>query len=300
MVAATRGLERGRTDQAAVDAAYRTDLERWIEVQRSAGLDFFSDGLLRWQDIFRPLVAALGREPHTLVRWFDTNTFYREPELHDGLDRPAVGAGALPDASVPQPRVMTLPSPYVFSRVVKSATDPDQLVGTLASNLLRPTMDAAVAAGVRLIHLEEPWLAYEGIDDASWAPFGEALSRLHQGLAATLVLHVYFGNAAPSIARLRELPVDALGVDLIETDVAALGSGWDKGLVAGLIDGRVSRVEPLAGLVTAARYLADQVRPRQLYLTSNTELSYLPAAVAEEKVSRLGEAARQVKELVAV
>ncbi len=299
MVAATRGLDRGRTDAAAVDAAYRADLSRWITVQQQAGLDFFSDGLLRWQDLFRPLVAGLGPEPHTLVRWLDTNTFYREPEFPNGVSRASSTIAALPDPSVPQPRVLTLPSPYVFSRVAK-ADARDQLMSSLASNVLRPVIDAAVRDGARLIHLEEPWLAYEGIEDAAWSPFAQALDILHRGLHATLALHVYFGNAAPAIKRLQQLPVDALGVDLIETDVDALGQGWDKALVAGVINGRVSRVESVDGLVTAAQLLADRVKPRDLYLTSNTELSYLPTPVAEQKVQRLGEAARRLKELVSV
>jgi methionine synthase II (cobalamin-independent) len=49
-----------------------------------------------------------------------------------------------------------------------------------------------------------------------------------------------------------------------------------------------------------ARHLADTVRPRNLYLSSNCELGYLPTGVAEQKVQRLGEAARKVKELVSV
>jgi methionine synthase II (cobalamin-independent) len=50
--------------------------------------------------------------------------------------------------------------------------------------------------------------------------------------------------------------------------------------------------------VEVARHLVDTVRPRHLYLSSNCELGFLPAAVAERKVQRLGESARKVKELV--
>jgi len=49
-----------------------------------------------------------------------------------------------------------------------------------------------------------------------------------------------------------------------------------------------------------ARHLADRVRPRNLYLSSNCELGYLPTVVAEKKVQRLGEAARKLKELAKV
>ena len=116
----------------------------------------------------------------------------------------------------------------------------------------------------------------------------------------TLAFHVYFGDAAPHLDQLQQLPVDAIGVDLVQTDVKALGSGWNKGLVAGVINGRSSILESPADLVDVARHLADTVRPRNLYLSSNCELGYLPTVVAEQKVQRLGEAARKVKELVSV
>lgn len=300
MVAATRGIDRGRVGSDAVERAFADDLAAFVRTQKDAGMDFFSDGLLKWQDIFRPLTEALGVKPHTLVRWFDTNTFFREPELSGQLPTPANPDGVAPDASVPRPRVTTLPSPYMFSRAAHTDRDRNQLMVALAQQVLRPAIDAAVAAGSELIHLEDPWLGYSGITREDWAPLGDALTILHRDLKATLAFHVYFGDAGPHIDRLRQLPVDAIGVDLIQTDLKALGSGWDKGLVAGVINGRSSILESPKNLVEVARHLADTVRPRNLYLSSNCELGYLPTVVAEQKVQRLGEAARTVKELVSV
>jgi methionine synthase II (cobalamin-independent) len=300
VVASTRGLDRGRVGRDAVDSAFEADLAAFVAVQKAAGMDFFSDGLLQWQDIFRPLTEALGGKPHTLVRWFDTNTFFREPELAGRLANPVHPDGVAPDASVPRPLVTTLPSPYMFSRAARTDQDRNQLLVDLARQVLRPAIDAAVSAGAKMIHLEDPWLGYFGIARQDWAPLSDALDILHRNLGATLAFHVYFGDAGPHIDRLLALPVDAIGVDLIETDVNELGSGWDKGLVAGVIDGRSSILESSKNTIEVARHLADAVRPRNLYLSSNCELGYLPAVVAEQKVQRLGEAARQVKELVSV
>jgi methionine synthase II (cobalamin-independent) len=263
-------------------------------------MDFFSDGLLKWQDIFRPLMGALGVKPHTLIRWFDTNTFFREPELVGKVPTVKNPEGVVAAASVPRPRVATLPSPYMFSRAAHTDQDRNRLMLDLAQRVLRPAIDASVAGGAELIHLQDPWLGYFGIKSDDWAPLGEALAVLHRDLKATLAFHVYFGDAGPHIAQLLRLPVDAIGVDLIETDVSELGSGWDKGLVAGIVNGRSSILESLDNTVEVARHLADTVRPRNLYLTSNCELGYLPTVVAEQKILRLGEAAHKAKELVSV
>jgi len=299
-VAATRGIDRGRVTADAVDRAFSDDQAAFVRLQGKAGMDFFSDGLLKWQDIFRPLMGALGVKPHTLIRWFDTNTFFREPELVGKVPTVTNPDGVVAAASVPRPRVATLPSPYTFSRAAHTDHDRNRLMVDLAHRVLRPAIDAAVAGGAELIHLEEPWLGYFGIKPDDWTSLGEALGILHRDLKATLAFHVYFGDAGPHIAQLLRLPVDAIGVDLTETDVAELGSSWDKGLVAGIIDGRTSIVESLDNTVEVARHLADTVRPRNLYLTSNCELGYLPTVVAERKVLRLGEAARKARELVSV
>jgi 5-methyltetrahydropteroyltriglutamate--homocysteine methyltransferase len=300
VVAATRGIDRGRVSADAVDQAFSDDQAAFLRVQKKAGMDFLSDGLLKWQDIFRPLMGAIGAKPHTLVRWFDTNTFFREPELVGKVPTVTNPDGVVAAASVPSPRVATFPSPYMFSRAAHTDQDRNRLMIDLAHRVLRPAIDAAVAGGAELIHLEDPWLGYFGIKGDDWAPLGEALQALHRDLKATLAFHVYFGDAGPHIAQLLRLPVDAIGVDLIETDVAELGSGWDKGLVAGIINGRSSILESLDNTVEVARHLADTVKPRNLYLTSNCELGYLPTGVAEQKVLRLGEAAHKAKELVSV
>jgi 5-methyltetrahydropteroyltriglutamate--homocysteine methyltransferase len=301
VVAATRGLDRGRVDQDAVDAAFADDLASLVRAQQQAGLDFFSDGLLRWQDIFRPLMEGLGPiKPEPLVRWFDTNTFFREPDLSG--ERPTLRSanGILPDGSLPRPRVATLPSPYMFSRAARTDRDRNRLMVELAQHVLRPAAQAAVKAGAELVHLEEPWLAYSGIDDSDWPLLEEALGQLHQGLQATLVFHTYFGDAAPHIQRLRGLPVDAIGVDLVETDVAGLGSNWEQGLVAGVMNGRGSLLESAEATAELARHLADRVSPRNLYLSSTCELGFLSTPLAEQKLQRLGEASRKARELVSV
>jgi len=141
VVAATRGRERARTAQDEVEQAFATDREDFINAQKEAGLDYFSDGLLRWQDIFRPFVEMCqGLDAHTLVRWFDNNSFFRSPQVTGELALPS----ALPeqmedDGDIPDPKVATLPSPYLFSRAAQSdGTDRAALMRDLTREILRP------------------------------------------------------------------------------------------------------------------------------------------------------------------
>src|SRR5207249_9390988 len=107
---------RGRVAPEEVDAAFVADRADLVAAQREAGLDYFSDGLLRWQDIFRPLVESVsGLAARTLVRWFDNNSFFRAPEVTGEIAPRALPEVYVGYGEVPPPRVATLPSPYLFS-----------------------------------------------------------------------------------------------------------------------------------------------------------------------------------------
>lgn len=300
VVAATRGLERGRTSEGEVADAFKKDRVEFIELQQEAGLDLFSDGLLRWQDIFRPLVEATdGMEARTLVRWFNNNSFFRAPEPGDGI-RLTTPLPQVFDESddLPEPRVATLPSPYLFSRAAQTTRNRNELMVELAGAVLRPIAEALAGRGYKVIQLQEPWLVYFGAYDDGWTPFEKALGEIKEGIGgqAELVLHTYFGDAAPVVDRLRNLPLDAVGIDLVETDPDALGKDWNVGVLAGCLDGRSSIVEPVEGTVQFVRRLANTVGAPRLFISSNCDLEFLPRDVARQKVLRLGEIAQRLKE----
>ena len=300
VVAATRGLERGRVTQAEVDGAYANDLADFLRAQREAGLDFSSDGLLRWQDVFRPLVdAAVGLEARTLVRWFDNNSFFRAPEATRGLSlKTEIPSEFTGDDAVPAPRVATLPSPFMFSRAAQSPGDRDAFMKDVAREILAPVAAALAGRGYRVIHLQDPWLTYFGIEPGSWDDFEKALTDVRTALpeGTTLVLHTYFGDAAPHIDRLRRLPLDAVGIDLVETDPARLGSKWEAGILAGCLDGRSSLIEPAEPVVALVKDLVERTGAPSLFVSSSCALELLPRDLAREKVLRLGEVAARLKE----
>ncbi len=301
VVAATRDLERNRTSAQEVETRFREDEEAFIAVQREARLDYFSDGLLRWQDLFRPLVdSSPAMRAQKLVRWFDNNSFFRAPEVGDlhpaGGIAPTVFAL---NGELPQPRVATLPSPYLFSRAAQGTDiDRDALMLGLARNVLAPVAGSLAGSGYRVVHLQEPWLPFFGMDEGAWDPFQAALRTIKAEIAgrAALVLHLYFGDVGAHAERLRRLPVDAVGFDFVETDLESLGRDWEIGVLAGCLDGRRSLVESVEGTVAFARLVAETLNPPTLYLSSTTDLELLPLAVARRKVLRLGEAIRRLRD----
>ncbi|HYP24910.1 MAG TPA: hypothetical protein VEV43_15185 [Actinomycetota bacterium] len=298
LVAATRDLDRGRTDQAGVDAEVGRDRERFVEAQRDAGLDYLSDGMLRWQDLFRPFVdAAGGLAPGPLTRWFDTNSFFRAPVVTGGL---SLDGGAVSFEDVGGvPRVVSLPSPDAFSRAAHFDGDRDALMLDVARDVLAPVAAEAVRSGAAIVHLEDPWLTFYGIEDGAWGPLAKSIDELRSGFDATVVFHTYFGDAAPHIERLQGLPVDAVGIDLVASDTASIQLRSGIGVLLGCFDGRSSVVETADALVPALRKLLDRLDPSTCFLSSSGDLQLVSEEIARRKVGVLGEVASALKEEVA-
>lgn len=297
LVAATRDADRGRRPASAVEAQRDRDRAGFLALQDAAGLDYRSAGWLSWADLFRPLVGACpGLVTGPLTRWFDTNTFFRAPVVVGPLelDRKVFAAGLAAERGESQ--VGLLPGPYTFARLAEADADRDALMPRLARDLLRPAAEELRDSGVVLLHLQEPALVTRPFDPAGWPRLAEAVRLITDGLGIRVVLHTFYGDAGPILDRLRELPVDAIGVDLVETDLASLRGPWPTGLLAGCLDGRSSRLEPAAGTVALARRIVELAQPPVLLLSSGGDLELLPRSVAEEKVRVLGAATRRLRE----
>jgi 5-methyltetrahydropteroyltriglutamate--homocysteine methyltransferase len=287
LVQATRDLDRGRTTAQAVDDQVERDLAELVSAQQAAGLDLLADGMLRWQDHFRPLLeSADGLETGALTRFLDTNTFYRAPTATAAT--PKLQA-ALDERYVPQlpgPGLVTLPSPYALAH---GTGIPPKV---MAQGILKPALEGLDA---ELVVLVEPFLARD--EAAKIQGLAEALEALGGG--PKLALWLTFGDAARALEQgAADLPVEGIGVDFYATHLDDLPEGFSKLLLAGVIDARSSVPEEPRELAAFAGQLADR-GAEQIALVPNGDLQYVSAAIAQEKIARLGKAKTATTEAAA-
>ena len=281
LVQATRDFDRGRASVEDVERARAADLAALVAAQREAGFDLVSDGMLAWQDHFRPLVEASdGLEAGPLTRFLDTNTFFRAPHATSSprLARP-LDAEAVP--ALDGPRVVTLPSPFAFADA--AGLDPREV----ATSVLAPVVEALEA---ELLVLSEPFLARR--PDADLAAFADALAQLPA--AGSVVVQLTFGDASGLLEHLADLPVNGIGVDFYLTPLEAVPHGFPKLLLAGVVDARSSAVEDPSVLAGFAEQLAERAGG-PLALVPNGDLQFVAEPVARRKLEALGRA----KELAA-
>ena len=275
LVQATRDLDRGRTSPEAVAEQLERDFAAFVAAQEGAGLDLLSDGMLGWQDLFRPLVeSAEGLDARPLTRLLDTNTFYRAV-LVDGS--PRLGT-LLPAPRLPVGRwLATLPSPLAFARAAQGAVSAQ----ALAETVLAPQISAYARAGCALVVLSDPSLAREG----GVRELRAALAELPGDVP--LALQLPFGDAAQVLADCADLPVEAIGVDFYSTSLESVPPGFPKEIVAGVIDSRSSALEDPAGIRAFALELAGRA-VGGVSLAPNGDLQFVPEPIARQKLALLG------------
>ena len=281
LVQATRDLDRGRTTPEAVDEQIERDFAELVSAQQAASLDLLADGMLRWQDHFRPLLdAADGLETGALTRFLDTNTFYRAPKATSATPSLSTGLDERYVAPLPGPRLVTLPSPYALAH---GTGIPPKVV---AESVLKPVLDGLDA---ELVVLAEPFLGSNELDDLA-----EALEALSGG--PKLALWLEFGDAKPALEKgAAELPVEGLGIDFYATHVDDVPKGFDKLLLAGVVDARNSLPEEPREIAA----FVERLEVERVALVPNGDLQYVSQPVAQEKLARLGKAKTATTEAAA-
>src|SRR5438270_582161 len=108
-----------------------------------------------------------------------------------------------------------------------------------------------------------------------WLEFGDAKRALEEGAA--------------------DLPVEGLGIDFYATHLEDLPDGFDKLLLAGVVDARSSVLEEPREIAA----FVERLDVERIALVPNGDLQYVSQPLAQEKLARLGKAKTATTEAAA-
>lgn len=288
-------FEKGEKTDAELRQAEDRMTERALEEQAAAGLDLVTDGLIRWYDPISHLAGKLsGVRINGLLRFFDTNCYFRQPVIQSTLGRTkslAVDDFNFAKAKSSRPVKPVLTGPVTLARLSIHENGHSGSVEKLAEEYgaaLAEEVAALAAAGATVIQVDEPALLRRPEDF-------DLVERTLDGLAARkgkarLALALYFGNPEPLYQDLQSLPVDILALDftyntkLVEA-IAANGSSKMLGL--GLVDGRNTKLEDAGAVARQIARMAPRLAGGQAYLSPSCGLEYLPRDRAQMKLRQL-------------
>jgi 5-methyltetrahydropteroyltriglutamate--homocysteine methyltransferase len=294
-----------RVDKGEVTEADLRDVERDVvrEVlreQAQAGIDLVTDGQITWYDSQSHIARGLrGVAVEGLVRYFNTNTYYRQPVVKGPVsaDRPILvdeWRFAKDHSSVPVKAVLTGPATLAALSVDRHYGKRAALARAFAEALTQE-VHALSKAGAVHIQVDEPIVAQR---PAEFPIVRETFPLLAAAKGrAALTLFTYFGDVAGLYREILSLPADAVGLDLVEgakTWRSIVEHGADKPLVLGLVDARNTRADDPAAIAARIRELDGRVDLDASYVSPSNGLEFLPRAKAREKLSILSKAASLV------
>ncbi len=288
--------QKKATEQEVLDAIRETT-RRILAIQERAGIDIPVDGSAGWDDAQTYVARSLGGvQISGLIRYLDTNTYYRQPEIVGEVswERPiTVEDFGAAQSMAERPIKAFLPGPYSLYRFSKDRhyRSPEDGLRAVGAALGREAL-ALEGAGARWIHFEEPWIGRASKEEAGLVR--SALEPLLMGRTARTVVHVPFTAPTAVFDVLRDLPWTAIGLDLVEAP-----AGWDllprvpqgRTVVLGLLDARNTKLESPAEVARAVARARAARADLEFQLSPSASLEYLPADKAELKVSALAEAA---------
>jgi 5-methyltetrahydropteroyltriglutamate--homocysteine methyltransferase len=285
----------------AVREAYARVREELVEVQQTAGLDRVVEGQGRWDDnLAHPLTVHDNVETGGIVRYYDNNNFYRDPRVVGELDFSGDVAAELEAAGdLTDDLQAVLPGPYSLADL---ATDEyygdDAAFLEAVGDFLAGEVEAFPEH--ETLFLLEPSLVANAPGDGADERASEVLDRVAGATDADVVVHTYWGALEEKVyAHLMDADVDAFGFDLIsderEHTIYNLQEYGTKDDVAlGVVDGQNTLVESPETVGERVEWVRERVPSADFettYLTSNTELFYLPVNKFEAKLETLASAA---------
>jgi 5-methyltetrahydropteroyltriglutamate--homocysteine methyltransferase len=295
LVAATRGIDRGRVTPSQLRKVQKSDRTTLIKLQKQLQCSFLEDGKIDWQDYFRPFVEnSAGLKAGPLTRYFDNNTFFRQPQVTGTIKFNLNQLKPYFPKLSPNWKV-SLPSPFFFAKLSSPKKNWEKTLKqfTLQLNKLARTL---VNRGVSFIQLNDPYLGYHSATQKEIGLLRDMLEEFVKGLKATTAYHVYFGNAAPIFKYLLNFPVDAIGFDAFTTPLEELPvKPIDQQLILGCLDARTSSIEKKTVLKSYIKKILHQLKPSTVYLTPNASLEFLTVPLAQQKIKRVAQLAQELK-----
>ena len=269
-------------------------VEEVIKEQIEAGLDLATDGQIRWYDPISHLAGKLeGVRIDGLLRFFDTNFYFRQPVIVGRVGRSAPliqEEFRFAKAVSSKPVKPVLMGPYTLARssiLEVGSRSLGELVLDFTHALSREVA-ALSSEGAEVIQVDEPSILKYPAD---FGLFREALAVLVENKGPSiLALYTYFGDAAPLYEAFQGLPVEVLGFDFTYSpNLSRLieEAGSEKILGLGLIDGRNTKMETKETIFPILERILSKLKGPFAYLNPSCGLEYLPRDKAYEKLCRM-------------
>jgi 5-methyltetrahydropteroyltriglutamate--homocysteine methyltransferase len=300
LVTARGALQRGEIAAPELRALEERATREWIKIQEDIGIDILVHGEMERGDMTTFFAERLvGYGVSGLVRSYG-NRYYRKPIIDGVLDRPqpmTVDWYRWVQSLTTKPVKGMLTGAYTmcdwsFDEHYASRRD---AVLALAEIIHEEVRDLE-AAGARYIQIDEPAISTRP-DEIDLAI--EAMEIVTDGIKATTISHICYGDFAKIYPRILSLPVDVLDLEFANSGFANLEifkrPKFTKKVTVGVIDVHSHVIETRSQVVDGIHRALRVFDPEQVWIDPDCGLKTRTVPEAIDKLKVMVEATQQVK-----
>ncbi len=297
---ARTAAHKGDLDAAGLRSLEERATREWITLQEDIGIDILVHGEMERGDMTTFFAEQLtGYGVSGLVRSYG-NRYYRKPIIEDVLERPnamTVEFYKWSQALTKKPVKGMLTGPYTmcdwsFDEHYASRRD---AVLALAEIIHQEVKDLE-KAGARYIQIDEPAISTRP-DEIDLAI--EAMEIVTDGIKATTISHICYGDFAKIYPRILSLPVDVLDLEFANSHMMNLEvfrrPKFTKKVSVGVLDVHSHVIESVKDVKDAIMKSLAVFNPEQIWIDPDCGLKTRTPQEAIDKLKVMVEATQQVK-----
>lgn len=295
--------EKGEITEEAFKEIEREFIKLAIVEQEKSGLDILTDGAIGWYDQISHFAKNIkGVKIGGLLRFFDTNTYFRQPIIDEQIsdDDLEIKRVLLDDflfaTSITKKVVKPfLTGPITLARLSKGDfTKAVKIYTKLVENEVRTLSEN----GASMIQIDEPALKSSDIGgkDFDALPYFELIYQAKKP-ETKIMYHFYFRDFSKDYKNFQKIPADILGFDMTygKLEDVILKNGTKKELFIGIVDGRNTYIEKPNELIGRIKKVLKNYPFENLYVGPSCGLEYLPRKFAFLKLKNLVNTLKKLK-----
>ena len=292
------GLDEGKITKAEFTEIENDLITEVMAIQEKSGIGIVTDGLIRWYDPVSHIARNFdGFEINGLLRFFDTNFYYRQPIFHGGLAAKlnlleCEILFAAENTHKPIKSVILGPISLAGMSLDKTGTKFEEFALDIA-DAMAEKITLLEKAGAHYIQIEEPWI----VKHPEHFP---VLKKAVEMINATkhnsrIILTFYFGDINGIYKHLQDIDVDMLGIDFTYSPgllKKMIADKFPKPLAIGILDARNTRLESATEVASEITPLLKQMHGDECHLMTSCGLEYLPRNYAIKKLELTAQVAK--------
>ena len=291
---------KGQMSADELAALERQATEEWIRRQEEIGIDILVHGEMERGDMTTYFAERLdGLGVSGLVRSYG-NRYYRKPVIESVPVRTksmALGAFEFAQSLTQRPVKGMLTGPYTMVDWSFDEYFPTRRDAIMAmAEVIRDEVRDLEAAGARYIQIDEPAISTRPaeIDLAI-----EAMAVVTEGVKATTISHICYGDFATIYPRILDLPVDQLDLEFANSNFANLEifrhPKFTKKIAVGVVDVHSHVIETIKQVKDGMRRALEVFAPEQVMFDPDCGLKTRTVQEAVDKLRVLVDAAGEIK-----